>query len=62
MELQQLPFAMKAEDIAKFLNVSRSKAYDIMNQKDFPTITLGKSKRVKSEDFLRWLESQKQAI
>jgi excisionase family DNA binding protein len=53
---------MKAEDIAKFLNVSRSKAYDIMNQKDFPTITLGKSKRVKSEDFLRWLESQKQAI
>ncbi|PES08130.1 helix-turn-helix domain-containing protein [Bacillus cereus] len=59
-QIPQLPFALKAEDVQKFLNISRSSAYALMKRNDFPTITIGKSKRVKAEDFLKWFETQKE--
>uniref|UniRef100_UPI000C28F59E helix-turn-helix transcriptional regulator n=1 Tax=Bacillus cereus TaxID=1396 RepID=UPI000C28F59E len=48
-----------AEDIQEFLNISRSAAYALMKREDFPIIVIGKSKRVKAEDFLKWVEAQK---
>lgn len=51
---------LKAEDIAKYLNVSCAKAYSIMSKKDFPTIVFDRTKRVKRDDFLQWLENHKQ--
>ncbi|PED84337.1 DNA-binding protein [Bacillus pseudomycoides] len=59
-QVKELPFALKADDVKEFLNISRSSAYALMNRKDFPTITIGKSKRVKAEDFLKWVEQQKE--
>ncbi|WP_242143517.1 MULTISPECIES: helix-turn-helix domain-containing protein [unclassified Bacillus cereus group] len=59
-QIKELPFALKAEDVQKFLNISRSSAYALMKRKDFPTITIGKSKRVKVEDFLEWVDKQKE--
>ncbi|PGH85791.1 DNA-binding protein [Bacillus thuringiensis] len=58
-DISQLPFSLKAADIQKLLNISRSSAYALMKRDDFPTIIIGKSKRVKAEDFLKWLEAQK---
>ncbi|PED96020.1 helix-turn-helix domain-containing protein [Bacillus toyonensis] len=58
-QIKQLPFSMKAEDVQEFLNISRSSAYALMKRKDFPTIVIGKSKRVKAEDFLKWVEAQR---
>lgn len=58
-QIKQLPFSMKAEDVQEFLNISRSSAYALMKREDFPTIMIGKSKRVKAEDFLKWVEAQK---
>ncbi|HDR7703073.1 TPA: helix-turn-helix domain-containing protein [Bacillus thuringiensis] len=58
-QIKQLPFALKAEDIREFLNISRSAAYALMKREDFPLIVIGKSKRVKAEDFLKWVEAQK---
>ncbi|MDP7979108.1 helix-turn-helix domain-containing protein [Bacillus multifaciens] len=60
--IKELPFALKASDISEVLNISRSAAYALMKRKDFPTISIGKSKRVKSSDFLNWLENQKEAV
>ncbi|HEF1852269.1 TPA: helix-turn-helix domain-containing protein [Bacillus cereus] len=58
-KIKKLPFALKAEDIQEFLNISRSSAYALMKREDFPLIVIGKSKRVKAEDFLKWVEAQK---
>ncbi|HDR4532632.1 MULTISPECIES: helix-turn-helix transcriptional regulator [Bacillus cereus group] len=58
-KIKKLPFALKAEDIQEFLNISRSSAYALMKREDFPLIVIGKSKRVKAEDFLNWVEAQK---
>ncbi|HDR4366593.1 TPA: helix-turn-helix domain-containing protein [Bacillus cereus] len=58
-QIKQLPFALKAEDIQEVLNISRSAAYALMKKEDFPVIVIGKSKRVKAEDFLKWVEAQK---
>jgi len=54
-----LPPVLTAEDIQKYLNVSKSKAYNLFKLKGFPTITIGGTKRVNKDDFLNWLESQK---
>jgi len=54
-----LPPVLTAEDIQKYLNVSKSKAYEIFKTKGFPTIIIGGNKRVNKDDFLNWLESQK---
>ncbi|MDZ5608448.1 helix-turn-helix domain-containing protein [Bacillus pseudomycoides] len=59
-QVKELPFALKAENVMECLNISRSAAYALMKRKDFPTITIGKSKRVKAEDFLKWVEQQKE--
>jgi excisionase family DNA binding protein len=54
-----LPPVLNAEDIQKYLNVSKSKAYDLFKVKGFPTIIIGGNKRVNKDDFLNWLEGQK---
>ncbi|NIA60428.1 helix-turn-helix domain-containing protein [Bacillus pacificus] len=61
-QIKQLPFALKAEDIQEFLSISRSAAYALMKREDFPVIVIGKSKRVKAEDFLKWVEAQKVGV
>lgn len=54
-----LPPVLTAEDIQKYLNVSKSKAYGLFKEKGFPTIIIGGNKRVNKNDFLNWLENQK---
>jgi excisionase family DNA binding protein len=49
---------LTAQDIAKILKVSRSTAYEIMERNDFPTIRIGRNKRVMSHEFMTWLEAQ----
>lgn len=51
---------MNAKDIKEYLGVSLSKAYDMMREKSFPTLKIGGRRLVKTEDFLNWLEKQKQ--
>lgn len=54
-----LPEVLKAKDISTYLNVSSRYAYEIMERTDFPTIRIGRTKRVLREDFLNWIEQQK---
>ncbi|MED3575785.1 helix-turn-helix domain-containing protein [Cytobacillus praedii] len=55
----ELPSVLKAKDISQFLNVSIRFAYEIMEHTDFPTIRIGRSKRVMKQDFLNWIDKQK---
>ena len=48
----------KVEDVAKMLQVGRSKAYELFRSNDFPSFYLGRQLRVTKADFLEWLNSQ----
>lgn len=50
------------KDLANYLKISISKAYNLTNNKDFPTIKIGKSKRVDEDDLLSWLKKQKNVL
>jgi predicted DNA-binding transcriptional regulator AlpA len=54
-----LPQVLTANDIHIYLNISKSKAYELFKDETFPTITIGGNKRVCKDDFLQWVEKQK---
>lgn len=48
---------LKVKDVEETLRISRKKAYTLVNEKDFPTIRIGKSIRIPQKDFEKWLEN-----
>lgn len=49
-----LPDYLKVEDIARYLRIGRSSAYELCNQPGFPVLRIGKTIRVPKHEFLRW--------
>ena len=43
-------------EITKILKISRSKAYSLTHEKNFPIVKIGKCIRVKKEDLYKWLD------
>lgn len=56
MKIYDYPDILRAEDVAAILRTSKSKAYDLLNSKDFPTLTVGRRKMVSKESFLEWIK------
>ena len=54
----QLPLALKAEDVAGALGISRAGAYNLMRSEGFPTLYIGKRMVVPKDRLLAWLEKQ----
>lgn len=54
-----LPHVLTAQDVHNYLNISKSKAYDLFKEEGFPVIIIGGNKRVYKNDFLVWVEKQK---
>jgi excisionase family DNA binding protein len=50
---------LTANEVARILNISRSKAYSLMRERAIPTITIGKSVRVTCEDLENYLSSNR---
>jgi excisionase family DNA binding protein len=48
--------------VAKFLQISRSKAYYMVTRKQIPYIRLGRNVRVRKSDLLKWLELQTEKV
>ena len=46
-------------EVSQLLGISRSKAYQLMRQREIPTITLGKNVRVKIEDLEEYIQSHR---
>lgn len=46
---------LKAKDVAEILNISRSKAYHWMQIGEIPTVRIGKSRRVRPEDLIEYI-------
>ena len=54
---EELPLTMNAKDVAGYLNISLSCAYQVMNSKSFPAIKIGKRLIITKEHFLTWIQN-----
>jgi excisionase family DNA binding protein len=59
MQKEQYPIVMTAKHVSEILGCSLRIAYEVMEQKDFPLIRVGRLKRVSRDAFFKWLEEQK---
>ena len=53
----ELPLMLNAETLAKVLGVAPSSAYELMHEKDFPTLKVGNRLVISKEDFIAWVRS-----
>ena len=51
----QLPITLRAEQVAAVLGISRSNAYALMRQEDFPTLHIGKRMLVPKDRLIQWI-------
>ena len=54
---EDLPLFLNAELLAKVLGVGASSAYELMHEKDFPSVRIGKRFIVPREDLKAWIEN-----
>ena len=52
----ELPLFLNAKTVAQVLGVSPSSGYELMHQKDFPALKIGKRIVVPKERFIQWVE------
>lgn len=50
----ELPAVLKMDDVARYLRIGRTKAYELAYRPDFPAIRIGRCVRVPRDAFLRW--------
>jgi len=48
---------LNAKQVAEILNISKSKTYRFMQLGEIPTVRIGKSRRVRPEDLIKYIES-----
>jgi excisionase family DNA binding protein len=53
----RVTLVLKASDIQQLLDLSRGKTYELLHQKGFPVMRIGRCLRVPRDAFLRWLEA-----
>ena len=62
--LRSLPDVLTANDIAKYMSISRSTVYELFRiNEDYggiPNFSVGNSRRAMKSDFLDWIEKRKQ--
>ena len=52
---ENLPDVLDVSQLAEVLHLSRSGAYNLLNQPDFPTLRIGGRKLVMKQDLIEWL-------
>ena len=56
LTLETLPSVITAAELQIFLRISKSSAYNLMNNPKFPTLHIGARKLVMKDDLKKWLE------
>ena len=52
----ELPLFLNADTVAKALGVSPSSGYELLHDKDFPSLKIGSRIVVPKERFIQWVE------
>lgn len=53
---EELPLFLNAQTVANVLGVSPSSAYELMHEKDFPSLRIGNRLVVPKDHFCAWVE------
>jgi excisionase family DNA binding protein len=48
---------LKAREVAEILKISRAMAYNLMLKGEIPTVRIGKCRRVRPEDLIKYIKS-----
>ncbi len=51
----QLPLFLNAELVSKTLGIAPSSAYELMHEKNFPTLRIGSRMVVPKDKFIEWV-------
>ncbi len=54
----ELPLFLNAKQVADLLGVSESSAYELMGEKEFPSVRIGNRIIVPKEKFQEWIEKK----
>ena len=55
---EELPLFLNADIVAGLLGVSPSSAYELMHEKDFPSLRIGNRLLVPKDQFQIWVEGR----
>ena len=56
LELPKIEKLLRGNEVARLLNISRSRAYNLMQTGVIPTVHIGKSRRVRLKDLEAYIE------
>jgi excisionase family DNA binding protein len=56
VDILKIDKLLKGNEVAKLLNISRSRAYILMQTGVIPTVRIGKSRRVRPQDLNTFIE------
>ena len=58
--LEDIPATFGPLELAGIMGISRNKAYDLVNEPDFPKIRLGRRIVISKRHFITWLDHKMQ--
>ena len=53
---EDLPYFINVQELADILGIAISSCYELMHEKDFPTVRIGKRMVVPKDKFLGWVD------
>lgn len=53
---EELPLFLNSKTLAETLGISAASAYELLHQRDFPTLKIGSRMVVPKEKFIEWVE------
>ena len=54
----EMPLMLSVQDVAKVLGISKSSAYVLAKEKDFPTLKIGARVVIPRDKFLDWIDKK----
>ena len=54
---KDLPLFLNAEIVSKVLGIAPSSAYELLHEKDFPSLRIGSRIVVSKEAFIQWVDA-----
>lgn len=55
---EDYPLVLTVKEVMEILGIGKRVAYELMDQTGFPTVKIGKLKRVNKDQFFNWLEKK----
>ena len=55
-DIEKMPFALNAKQVAEILGVARNTAYTLMHSEGFPTLHVGRRLLVPKDKLLQWMD------